>query len=57
MRMTRRALSTRYWCSLNLTPKVLANSSPGFALKPWGGMPFGLVATLKELRERDVIAT
>ena len=26
----------RYWCSLNLTPKALANSSPGFALKPWG---------------------
>jgi mRNA interferase MazF len=26
----------RYRCSLNLTPKVLANSSPGFALKPWG---------------------
>ncbi|HET9787478.1 MAG TPA: hypothetical protein VFP47_10110, partial [Pyrinomonadaceae bacterium] len=21
---------------MNLTPKALANSSPGFALKPWG---------------------
>jgi hypothetical protein len=31
-------------------PKVLANSSPGFALKPWGIGAHCFVATLKELR-------
>jgi hypothetical protein len=35
---------------LDLTLKALANSSPGFALKPWGKMHAGFVATLKELR-------
>ena len=40
-----------YDCSLNLTPKVLANSSPGFALKPWDKMRVCLTATLKELRQ------
>jgi len=38
------------WCSLKLTLKALANSSPGFALKPWDKMRLCSVATLKELR-------
>ena len=33
-----------------ITPKGFANSSPGFALKPWGLESIRLVATLKELR-------
>ena len=36
------------------TPKVFANFSPGFALKPWGSRPrFVLDATLKGLRRPD----
>jgi hypothetical protein len=37
------------------TLKALANFSPGFALKPWvTNASNGLVATLKELRPKDV---
>ena len=39
----------RAW-SRRFTLKALANSSPGFALKPWAMVHVCLVATLKELR-------
>src|SRR5258705_9113346 len=38
-------------CQNRVTLKALANSSPGFALKPWvQKCPGSLLATLKELR-------
>ena len=39
------------------TPKVFANFSPGFALKPWGKGINRLVATLKELRRLSRLPT
>src|SRR6266478_4917584 len=40
-----------------VTPKVFANSSPGFALKPWDPVAHRwLVSTLKGLRRHSIIA-